>query len=237
MGNFSQVCIMINVLINDNDALFRQGMKQYLTELFSIEFDKQVNFSMDFSDETVSEADVIVMELCKGENYTCTPELRSRKKSIIIGIVDSEFEMKKSLTRCTTDIIFIQRCEPLSVIHQKVINLWKLYNQPGGKLHCGSCCSCPHLELSPHQVKIMARIYNEKTVHQIAKELNVSYKTIASHKYVVMNKFNLSNDYELINFLSKLKEKTIHPNYFREYLNRFSGKNGTYADVILTQGL
>lgn len=211
---------MVNVLIKDNNIFFRWGMENYLVELFLNEFNKQVDFSLDFNHDSVAQADVIVMEFCKGEAYTCTPELKSRAKGVIIGIVDDDFKEMSSLTQCITGIIFVQRCMPLKEMRQKIVNQWSIYKQAGEKTHCSNCLFCPRLELTPRQVKVMAGIYKGKTMHRIAGELNVSSKTVSSHKYVVMNKFNLSNDYDLLKFLNRLKDKNIQRNYFREFLIR-----------------
>ncbi|WP_407221180.1 LuxR C-terminal-related transcriptional regulator [Enterobacter sp. CPE_E1214] len=53
---------------------------------------------------------------------------------------------------------------------------------------------------------------------EIAHELNISDKTVFSHKYMLMQKFDLRNDYELIVLLNRLAEKNSAPNFFRDYL-------------------
>ena len=49
---------------------------------------------------------------------------------------------------------------------------------------------------------------------EIAHELNISDKTVFSHKYMLMQKFDLRNDYELIVLLNRLAEKNSAPNFF-----------------------
>lgn len=210
---------MINILIKDSDVLYRHGMMQYLTEILSKHSDKQLHFTQEFNRDTVRQADIIVLELCKGENYTCIPELSSRKQGIIFGLVDDAFDKIAPGTQCIEDIVFIRRSAPLNDIGRTILKLWSKHNQPATKMHCSNCFSCRHRRMSRQQTRIMARYFHGRTIPEIAKELRINDKTIYSHKYVVMNKFNLASDYELLIFLNKLKESTIVPNTFREHLD------------------
>ncbi|MDK6847145.1 LuxR C-terminal-related transcriptional regulator, partial [Klebsiella quasipneumoniae] len=44
--------------------------------------------------------------------------------------------------------------------------------------------------------------------------LMISEKTVYAHKYMVMSKFNLRNDYELMLLLNKLTKNNDWPNGF-----------------------
>jgi hypothetical protein len=46
----------------------------------------------------------------------------------------------------------------------------------------------------------------------------MSEKTVFTHKYMMMQKFNLRSDYELIVLLRRLMEKKSRPNLLRDYL-------------------
>ena len=53
---------------------------------------------------------------------------------------------------------------------------------------------------------------------QTAQALEMSQKTVFTHKYMLMQKFNLRSDYELIVLLRRLMEKKSCPNLLRDYL-------------------
>ncbi|HGN9285865.1 TPA: helix-turn-helix transcriptional regulator, partial [Klebsiella quasipneumoniae] len=69
-------------------------------------------------------------------------------------------------------------------------------------------------KLSPQQIRIMICLYEGMSVTQIADELMISEKTVYAHKYMVMSKFNLRNDYELMLLLNKLTKNNDWPNGF-----------------------
>ncbi|HDC4564913.1 TPA: helix-turn-helix transcriptional regulator, partial [Enterobacter asburiae] len=114
---------MLNVLIRDHDTLYMSSLKLFLSELFLSYYQRDVDFLPVFDVENVSKADVIIIGFGPGEFYTCTPELKFRKKSIIIGIVDHEKETPGVIKTCTHDIVFIRRDLSLKDLQRKIISL------------------------------------------------------------------------------------------------------------------
>lgn len=216
---------MINILIKDYDVLYRHGMENFLTDLFIMEFGQLVEITHDFNRESVSQADIIVMAFCKGESFICLPEFQSRQKSLVIGLVEQAFVKSSALAGCISDAFFLERSAPLETIRRTVIHHWSRLYQPNGVTFSSNCYTCRHRNLSWLQAKIMVGIYNGKNSKQISAELNVNEKTVYSHKYVVMNKFDLKSDYELLLFLNKLKEKQSVKNSFKYCLENMLDPN------------
>ncbi|MCF8581544.1 LuxR C-terminal-related transcriptional regulator [Enterobacter ludwigii] len=212
---------MISVLLKDHDAFYINGLSFFLSDFFFKElFDKTV-FNTDFSLAGISQADVVVMSFCRGESFTCIPELASRKRGILIGIVEDEDNGHVGyLPRCFSDIIFVTRNENLTSIRNKILNNIAKNTLPNWNYRLKGCSGCMRQNISPQQVRIMTGIYQGKSVEVIAREMNVSVKTVYSHKYNMMSKFNLCSDYDLLNFLKKLVVNNAIPNVFREYLSR-----------------
>ncbi|MFK3658914.1 LuxR C-terminal-related transcriptional regulator [Scandinavium sp. NPDC088450] len=198
---------MLNVLIKDDDVLFVHGMKKYLTEIFASEYHQKISFLPKFNSESVTVADIIIIQLCKGECYTCFSEFKFRSKSIIIGVLGGRTEPIPSLPHCINDIQFIARDTSLEDIRHCIVTAWELHQSVGWELRKKSCGTCRHKILSPQQYRIMTRLYRGEPIPHIAAELAISTKSIFSHKYYMMNKFNLTTDYELVTFLSKFVEK------------------------------
>ena len=48
-------------------------------------FSTQVTASL--NEELVRDADVVVLDLCRGEEFVCHPELLNRKPGLLIGVV------------------------------------------------------------------------------------------------------------------------------------------------------
>lgn len=203
---------MINILIRDDNAFYHWSMQTFLTELFSRQYSKKVQLSREFNSEAVSRADMIIMEMCQGEQFTCHPELHSRTKGVIIGLTDTKPVNNTPLPACLADIIYLDRKASLSVIAEEIVEVWKYHDE----YHHRSCYACRHRTLSAQQIRIMSGFYGGKTVSRIADELNVSEKTIFSHKYLVMTKFNVSTDYELLRLLDRLHERRVYPHLFKK---------------------
>lgn len=198
---------MLNVLIRDHDALYMSSLKLFLSELFLSHYQRDVHFLPVFDVENVSKADVIIIGFGPGEFYTCTPELRFRKKSIIIGIVDHEKETPGVIKTCTHDIVFIRRDLSLKDLQRKIRSLWSQSYKYSGVDACRSCCVNKCNVLSLQQMRIMSRLSRGQAISDIARELSISNKTVYSQKHLVMNKYQLSSNFELLMFLENLQSK------------------------------
>ena len=199
---------MLKILINESDLMFLSGMKCFLSHFFRIRFGQECEFITDYTVNNIAIADVIILSLCKGERYTCIPELRVRRKGIIIGLVDDIDNSTKS-PYCFSDIVYVSRRASINDITQKLTVAWQKWVMSKNFSRHHSCFGCNHLTLTHQQREIMYRFYQGRTVHQVAKYMNINYKTVTAHKYLVMHKFNLKSDYDLYRFLGMLRDKSI----------------------------
>ncbi|HDC4493113.1 TPA: hypothetical protein O8T96_004907 [Enterobacter asburiae] len=53
----------------------------------------------------------------------------------------------------------------------------------------------------------MSRLSRGQAISDIARELSISNKTVYSQKHLVMNKYQLSSNFELLMFLENLQGK------------------------------
>lgn len=204
---------MLNILIKESDLLFQSGLTSFLSELFIKEFKQELNFKFDLTRDNVRSADIVVLSLCHGECFTCFPELRSRQKGIVIGLVDDELRVSAAPS-CFQDIVFISRRASLSQVRLALFTAWKKTQLPEYQFCSNSCFDCQHKTLSPQQIRIMGGLYNGMSVVQIADQLMISDKTVFTHKYIMMQKFKLRTDFELVTLLKKMAEKNIIPTLF-----------------------
>ncbi|HED3852318.1 LuxR C-terminal-related transcriptional regulator [Enterobacter soli] len=210
---------MVNILISETDVLFQCGLQYFFKDFFSHVAQQDVTFTSDFTADSIRAADVIVLSLCQGEYFTCFPELQARQQGIIIGIVEGDSGIK-ALPSCYQDIIFISRRAPLSQLRLALFSTWRVTPLNKYRRPSISCFECQQKTLSPQQVRIMIGLYKGLSVTDIAKELCISEKTVFTHKYMLMHKFHLRSDYELIKLLNRIAEKNNWANIFHQYLNR-----------------
>jgi len=198
---------MVKVLIKESDLMFRQGIEYYLSDFFWRKFRRDVEFITEYTAENIADADVIVLSMCNGERYTCFPELRARRKGIIIGLVDERDYRRSPL--CFEDIVYITRRESLEAITHQLSMAWHKWLVSDVFPPYLSCQGCKHYTLSLQQREILEKIYKGRSLHQIARNMNIAYKTVAAHKYMVMRKFSLKGDNDLLRFTGMLRDKSI----------------------------
>ncbi|MGK1180710.1 helix-turn-helix transcriptional regulator [Klebsiella pneumoniae] len=203
---------MVNIVIKEPDTLFQRGLTFLFSDFFS-QHNTKVDFNFNFTSESVKVADVIVLALCPGECFICCPELQERKKGIVIGVVDDDTRVT-ALPSCFQDIIFTSRQDSVTRLRTALHGAWLRLQQTNTRQSSMSCCDCQPTRLSPQQIRIMTCLYEGMSVMQIADELMISEKTVYAHKYMVMRKFNLRNDYELMLLLNKLTKNCAWPGGF-----------------------
>lgn len=208
---------MLTILIQETDLFFQAGLRYFFEDFFAHNFHHRIRFSLDLTHDNVSQADIIVLSLCQGETLTCFPELLSRQKGIVIGLVDDELRFT-ALPSCFQDIIFIPRRASLDRICGALFIAWFRTQLPDYAWSKKSCFECRHKDLSRQQIRIMVNFYRGLSVVQTASALKMSDKTVFTHKYMMMQKFNLRSDYELVVLLRRMMEKKSRPNLLRDYL-------------------
>ena len=208
----------INVLIKETETLYCYALKNFIVDLFRTEFLREVNFITEFTRESISDADIIVLSLCRGEPFICTPELLARNKGVMIGLVSGEQYDKETLPGCFKEMVFISRDAPLNNFYQVFRAAWQTLQRDEQKSDTPSCADCHHRTLSPRQTVIMASLYQGLSTPEIAKKLQIDYKTVYAHKYDVMQKFQLGSDHDLQVLLSRMREKNTQINLLRECL-------------------
>ncbi|MBN4832990.1 helix-turn-helix transcriptional regulator [Enterobacter hormaechei] len=208
---------MLNILIQETDLFFQAGLQHFFEDFFKHNFHRSITFHLGLTNESVSQADIIVLSLCQGETLTCFPELLARQKGIVIGLVDDE-QRFSALSSCYQDIVFIPRRASLDRISGLLFIAWYATQLPGYTWNKKTCFDCQHKGLSRQQMRIMVNFYRGLSVVQTANALKMSEKTVFTHKYMMMQKFNLRSDYELSVLLRRLMAKKSRPNLLRDYL-------------------
>ncbi|EGS2006658.1 response regulator transcription factor [Enterobacter cloacae] len=208
---------MLNILIKEPDSFLKNGLQYFLVDFFLHNFRYQVNFGVEFTFDSVNSADIVILSLCPGEALTCIPELKARKKGILIGMVDDERRFTE-FSSCFQDMIFISRRAPLDRVSERLFLAWYRTQLPDYRWKHKDCFHCPHKILSTQQIRLSVNLYKGLSIAQIANRLRTSNKTIFTHKYLLMQKFDLRNDFELMALIHRMVEKNAHPNKLHDHL-------------------
>lgn len=197
---------MLNIAVEDSDSLYRNGMEIFLKEIFLEEQNEPLQINS-LNRANATQADIIVKSFVAGAEYVCQPMLKHRMKpGVIIGIYDGdESPHHNELPLCIKNIVFINRSEPLSTAREQVIQAWKDNVENAKPLNGKKCLKCKYRTLTPQQITIAKHLLRGYDIIDIAKLLKIHVKTVSAHKRLMMSKFNLNSDCELLHFLKDLK--------------------------------
>ncbi|WBM69654.1 LuxR C-terminal-related transcriptional regulator [Buttiauxella sp. WJP83] len=199
---------MIKIIVDSDDGFYRLGIHTLLSKIFLEQFNENISLINGINKKNVAQADVIIMGLLPGECFVCHPTLYARKKnSLLIGIYKgaqkSQFD---DLPLCFGNIILINRHESITRIAKKISYGWECCREEFLDFGPWSCQDCGHKTLSPQQVKVASHYFEGVSVQQIAQILSINSKTVFAHKRMIMSKFNVHTDYELLSLLNVMKK-------------------------------
>lgn len=195
-----------------------------LRDILQPKFCKRLSFSWKIESEKVAKADVIIKHFETGEGCICNQLLKERSENnLMIGVYDGAKDpYYTELPLCFKNIFFVNRKESLNNIREIIEtnldgNSTNILSPP-----VYSCHDCRHRTLSPQQAVIAAHYYTGKNAEQIGQAMNINIKTVSTHKRMIMMKFNLSTDYELLTFLHLLRNQSMISNIFCESVERIA---------------
>ncbi len=206
---------MLNILFECQNSLYRQGMKYILDLIFQDGFNQSLNFNEELNCEAVAKADIIVKYMSPGESGLCHQVFQHRQpKSLMIGLYDDDKNPRYAEPPlCFKNIVFINCSDSLSNVRKLIEQGWENCQSEGPSPVGLGCNGCNYRDISPRQINIAAYIYAGDDTAEIARKLNINIKTVSTHKRMLMAKFNLETNYELLKFLNLAKIQAVLPNY------------------------
>ncbi|TNV11208.1 helix-turn-helix domain-containing protein [Buttiauxella sp. B2] len=210
---------MLNIIIEEKDNFYRQGLKTFITEMFSTDHGDALFFTGVLCSHSVKTADIIIKSFLPGESRVCHQIFQSRKhSSLVIGIYDGNKKPHSvDLPLCFDNIVFISRADSLIKVKKFIQRGWEDCCQENTKKIYRSCLACKHRTLSPREINIAEHFYSGMGTEEIARNLQINPKTVGAHKRTIMLKFNLNSDSELLGLLHHLKLKPSISNCFYNY--------------------
>lgn len=176
----------------DGDFFFIQGLMFFLKEYFD-EKNKNVIF---VNKDRLENADVIFYESSNYMAYFIGKALRSSTKNTILFSLGGG---KNSLS--TWRLARLQQAllkkESLQQLRFYLDTLWRERENFGYQRWVNS----PEEDLTHRQQQIMRLLAKGVTPAEISMQLNISIKTVSSHRGAVMKKFGFNRKIELYNWL------------------------------------
>ncbi|WP_230329022.1 LuxR C-terminal-related transcriptional regulator [Serratia sp. YC16] len=176
----------------DRDLFHSQGLMFFLKEYF-YQKNKNVIF---VNKDRLDIADVIFYESSNHMAYFIGKVLRSSTKSIILFSL-GEGKNSFSTWRLARFQQALLKKESLQQLRFYLDTLWRERENFGYQRRVNS----PEEDLTSRQQQIMRLLAKGFTPAEISMRLNISIKTVSSHRGAVMKKFGFNRKIELYNWL------------------------------------
>ncbi|MEE8383228.1 MAG: response regulator transcription factor [Thermodesulfobacteriota bacterium] len=207
---------MIKLLIADDHAVVREGLKQIVSETNDMVIVGEVSNGQEVLEEVWrSECDVVLLDISmpgrSGVDILKQLRSESTKHPILILTMYPEEQYAVRVLKAGASGYLTKRCEPEELLAaiRKVSR--------GGKYISSSLAETlafeivvdntkpPHEKLSDREYQVMCMIALGRKVKEIAVELSLSVKTISTHRTRILQKMNMKNNAEIIRYAIKNK--------------------------------
>ncbi|HLE28328.1 MAG TPA: response regulator transcription factor [Anaerolineales bacterium] len=202
---------MIKVLIADDHAVVRQGLKQILGETSDMQVVGEATTGPEALEKARAEGwDVMILDLTLPgrSGFEILKALRAEKpdQPVLILSMHAEDQFAVRLLKAGASGYLTKESVPEELIKaiRKVV--------AGGKYVSPALAErlafemdaaserLPHEALSDREFQVMQMIATGKAVKQIAEELSLSVKTVSTYRARILEKMNLKTNADLIHY-------------------------------------
>ncbi|OHB25118.1 MAG: DNA-binding response regulator [Desulfuromonadaceae bacterium GWB2_53_15] len=208
---------MFNILIVDDHAVVRRGLKEIILETVSrdVGFDEAASGREALQKTSNNNYDLVLLDISMpGRNGLDTLKaIKAEKPDLPVLVLsmypEEQFAMRSFKAGASGYITKESAPEELQVAVNKILH---------GRKYISSYCSemllselknkkatseSPHMILSNREYHVACLIASGKSLKEIALELVLSDKTISTYRSRILNKMNLKTNAELINYAIK----------------------------------
>lgn len=201
----------LRVLIVDDHTLFRKGLKEILYDipliesceeaksgLEALELIKKNSFDLVFLDIAMPDMDglevlkrikaikpeikVLILSMYSEEQYA-TRSLKAGADGFMNKSADPE-ELAKAIEKISRGSKYLPES-----FTERIVDLFQRPSQ-----------ILPHERLSEREFQVFKMIAQGKSLVEISKELSISIKTVSTYRARVLEKLNLKNNAEIVNY-------------------------------------
>lgn len=201
----------IKILIADDHAVVRQGLKQILTDTPGMNVaGEAANAQEVLSKVRSGDWDVLILDLSmpgsSGLDTLKEVKREQPKLPVLVLSIHSEDQYAERVLRAGGSGYMTKDC----AVDELISAIRKVHS--GGKYVSPQLAEklafelendserLPHETLSDREYHVMRRIASGKTVKEIADELSLSAKTISTYRVRVLRKMKLKNNAEVIHY-------------------------------------
>jgi len=208
---------MIRVLIADDHTLVRKGLRQILIESGAVGIaDEAKDGKETIAKVSANPYDIVLLDISfpgrSGiEVLKQVKSLRSKLPVLILSMHPEEQYAVRALRAGAAGYLTKESApdELIEAIHKvarggKYITA-SLADKLAEEIGEPSAGEMPHERLSDREYQVMCMIASGKTVKEIGKELNLSVKTISTHRARILRKMNMRNNAQLTHYAIKYK--------------------------------
>ena len=205
---------MIRILIADDHAIFRHGLRQILEENSDMSVDGEASNGQDVLDQIWrNDFDLLLLDINMPgmSGLETLKQLKAQKPKLKVLVLsmypEEQYAIRALKAGASGYITKASASEELIEAIRKV--------SQGGKYVSASLAEklildfesdidrLPHELLSDREFEVLCMIASGKTVSQIAEELCLSVKTVSTHRVRILEKMRMKNNAELTNYAIK----------------------------------
>lgn len=205
---------MIKIVIAGDHAIVREGLKRIVSSAEGLELVAEAKDGNEVMQQVRAQAfDVLVLDLSMpGRNGMETIKLvRAERPGVRILVLSMHQELQYAVRaiKCGASGYLTKESAPEQLVlairkiaaggayvSAEVAEQLALHAMPGSS-------ALPHESLSPREFEVLRLLVNGASVTSIAGQINLSVKTVSSHKTNLLQKMGLQSQSDLIHYAIK----------------------------------
>ncbi len=205
---------MIKILIADDHAVVRRGLRQILSEVPEMLVGAEAANAQEVRDHVRKERwDVVVLDINMpgASGIELLGELRREhpESRVLILTVSPEDQYAVRAIKAGAAGFLTKESAPEKLIEAvRKIASGGRYVSPElaealASLFAGEGIGAPHERLSDREFEVLKMLASGKTVSQVAQELGLSVKTVSTHRTRILKKMDMRTNAELTHYAVK----------------------------------
>ena len=201
----------MKILITDDHAVLRRGLKQILEDGFGkIQFGDAANASEAIAQVAKEHWDLVVLDITMPgrSGLDALKEIKALKPNmrVLVLSVHSEDQFAVRVLKAGASGFLNKDSAPEELVKavRKVLAGGRYVSASLAEKLAGTLekkgSEFPHQQLSDREFQVLRMIGSGKTVSEIAEELSLSVKTVSTYRTRILEKMNLSTNAELTRY-------------------------------------
>lgn len=211
----------INVICATKNHFFRFAMSKIIKD--AISGNVTVKYLDEFNCCNIKKADFIIANASQWKFYMCQPSYRYRKPGALIIIYSkeqSDFNITK-LPLCYQSSTFFSRNSSVLEVSQIIREHWFLARENDRGHFSSDCLRCNFSHVTPQELRVISLLRSGLNTEISAGVLNLSKKTIYTHKHNIIKRFSLSGEIELHTFINELSLIELYTGILKPINDKF----------------